>query len=66
MVVVEPSANPARYDLEVPILLHEWSPYFASGADMDVSYKFYSVNGKMLGAGNLSACAPGSAPHSVS
>ncbi|MGA7237061.1 MAG: multicopper oxidase family protein [Bryobacteraceae bacterium] len=51
MVVVEPSANPARYDLEVPILLHEWSPYFASGVDMDVSYKFYSVNGKMLGAG---------------
>ena len=51
MVVVEPSANPARYDIEIPILLHEWSPYFASGADMDVSYKLYSVNGKMLGAG---------------
>jgi FtsP/CotA-like multicopper oxidase with cupredoxin domain len=51
MVVVEPSSNPARYDIEIPILLHEWSPFFASGADMDVSYKFYSVNGKMLGAG---------------
>lgn len=36
---------------KVPILLHEWSPYFASATDMDVSYKFYSVNGKMLSAG---------------
>jgi FtsP/CotA-like multicopper oxidase with cupredoxin domain len=51
MLVVEPASNPARYDLEVPILLHEWSPYFAAATDMDVSYKFYSVNGKMLGSG---------------
>jgi FtsP/CotA-like multicopper oxidase with cupredoxin domain len=51
MVVVDPQTNPARYDLEVPILLHEWSPYFAAGDAMDLSYKFYSVNGKMLGSG---------------
>ena len=51
MVVVEPRENPARYDLEVPIVFHEWEPFFASGHDMDVSYRFFSVNGKMLGAG---------------
>jgi FtsP/CotA-like multicopper oxidase with cupredoxin domain len=51
MVVVEAAENPGRYDLEVPILLHEWNPYFASAEDMDVSYGLYTVNGKMLGAG---------------
>lgn len=51
MVVVEPRENPARYDLEVPIVFHEWEPYFASGDDMDVSYRLCSINGKMLGAG---------------
>ncbi len=53
MVVVAPRTNgdPARYDVEAPILLHEWEPYFASGMDMDVDYKLFSVNGKMLGAG---------------
>jgi FtsP/CotA-like multicopper oxidase with cupredoxin domain len=51
MVIVEPRNNPARYDLEIPLLLHEWDPYFAAATDMDVSYQLYSVNGKMLGAG---------------
>jgi FtsP/CotA-like multicopper oxidase with cupredoxin domain len=51
MVIVEPRENPARYDLEVPVVFHEWDPFFASGADMDVSYRIYSINGKMLGAG---------------
>ncbi|HEY1495867.1 MAG TPA: multicopper oxidase family protein [Candidatus Solibacter sp.] len=51
MVVVSPNSDPARYDLEVPILLHEWVPYFDSATDMDVNYRFHSVNGKMLGAG---------------
>src|ERR1051326_543170 len=47
--IVEPKDNPGRYDLEIPILLHEWEPYFTE--DMDVAYKIFSVNGKMLGAG---------------
>ncbi|HUA86651.1 MAG TPA: multicopper oxidase family protein [Bryobacteraceae bacterium] len=49
MVVVNPASDPARYDLEVPVLLHEWEPYFDQ--DMDVAYKLFSINGKMLGAG---------------
>lgn len=46
--VIEPRDNPARYDLDVPILLHEWEPRVAGD---DVEYRFFSVNGKMLGAG---------------
>ena len=51
MVVVEPRTNPARYELEVPIVLHEWDGYFSAENAMDVEYNVYSVNGKMLGAG---------------
>jgi FtsP/CotA-like multicopper oxidase with cupredoxin domain len=49
MAIVDAASDPAPYDLEIPILLHEWEPYFDE--DMDVAYKLYSVNGKMLGAG---------------
>ena len=51
MVVVEPGSNPARYDLEVPIVLHEWDPFFSAENAMDVEYNVFSINGKMLGAG---------------
>jgi FtsP/CotA-like multicopper oxidase with cupredoxin domain len=51
MVVIEPRSNPASYDLEVPIVLHEWDPYFSAENAMDVEYNVYTVNGKMLGAG---------------
>jgi FtsP/CotA-like multicopper oxidase with cupredoxin domain len=51
MIVVEPQSDPARYDLEVPIMIHEWDPYFSSDNDMDVNYRIFSINGKMLGAG---------------
>jgi FtsP/CotA-like multicopper oxidase with cupredoxin domain len=51
LAVVDRPGDPARYDIEVPILLHEWQPYFASATDMDVSYKLYSINGKLLGEG---------------
>jgi len=46
--VIEPRENRARYDVEVPLLLHEWEPRVM---DDDVEYKLFSVNGKMLGAG---------------
>ena len=51
MVVIEPRTNPARYDLEVPVVLHEWDPFFSAENAMDVEYNVFSVNGKMLGAG---------------
>jgi FtsP/CotA-like multicopper oxidase with cupredoxin domain len=50
MFVVEPAAgDPARYDREEPILLHEWEPYLAMGG-MEVEFKLFSINGKMLGS----------------
>jgi FtsP/CotA-like multicopper oxidase with cupredoxin domain len=51
MVIVEPAANPAKYDLEVPVLLHEWDPFFSSDMAMDVDYRVFSINGKIFGAG---------------
>jgi FtsP/CotA-like multicopper oxidase with cupredoxin domain len=49
--VVEPRGDPARYDLEIPILLHEWEGFWDRDGPMEVAYKLFSVNGKMLGAG---------------
>jgi FtsP/CotA-like multicopper oxidase with cupredoxin domain len=49
LFIVEPKEDPGRHDLEVPIILHEWDPYFTE--EMDVGYKLYSINGKMLGGG---------------
>ncbi len=48
MVIVDTGGDPAAHDLEVPILLHEWDPYF--DPDMDVAYKVFSINGRVLGA----------------
>ena len=49
MFLVEAKEDPGRYDLEVPIILHEWDASFTE--EMDIDYKLYSINGKMLGAG---------------
>jgi FtsP/CotA-like multicopper oxidase with cupredoxin domain len=51
MLIVEPHSDAGRYDLEVPLILHEWSPYWDDNGPRSVAYKQYSVNGKMLGAG---------------
>ena len=46
--VVDAGDDPGAYDQEVPILLHEWDPHFT---DQDVEFRYFSINGKMLGAG---------------
>lgn len=51
MVIVEPQQNPARYDAEFPIVLHDWEPYFRSEMEGDVDYHLFTVNGKVLGSG---------------
>ena len=51
LFVVDAGDNPGAYDQEVPILLHEWEPRFTTQGAMDVEFKYFSVNGKMLGAG---------------
>ncbi len=57
LFIIDPPSDPARYDLDVPVLLHEWDPYFDQ--DMDVAYKLFSVNGKMLGSGEPVRVRPG-------
>jgi FtsP/CotA-like multicopper oxidase with cupredoxin domain len=51
LFVVEGRDDPGAYDQEVPILLHEWEPRFTTSGVTDVAFKYYSINGKMLGAG---------------
>jgi FtsP/CotA-like multicopper oxidase with cupredoxin domain len=50
MVIVEPEQNPARYDAEVPVILHDWGPFFRSDMEGDLDYSWFTVNGKMLGS----------------
>src|SRR5271165_3672265 len=49
MLVVEPKNEPGKYDLDIPIILHDWDAYLTE--DGDVDYKLFSINGKMLGGG---------------
>jgi FtsP/CotA-like multicopper oxidase with cupredoxin domain len=48
LFLVEPASDPARYDLDIQIMMHEWDPALV---DDDIEYKLFSINGKMLGAG---------------
>lgn len=49
--VVEPRSEPGRYDREVPLALHEWDPFWDEKESLDVGFRLFSINGKMLGAG---------------
>ncbi|HWP85120.1 MAG TPA: multicopper oxidase family protein, partial [Terriglobia bacterium] len=51
LMVVEPASDPGRYDLEVPLLLHEWDAAFTREGPHDIEYKLFSINGHLLGAG---------------
>ncbi len=51
VLFVEPRTNPAPYDQEQFLVLHDWEPYFVSsddGSEM-VDYAAASINGRMLG-----------------
>ena len=48
LFIIDPPGDAAAYDLEVPVVLHEWEPFVA---DDDIDYKLFSINGKMLGSG---------------
>ena len=51
MLVIESDSEPGSYDLEVPILLHEWEPRLTREGPLDVEYRYQSINARMLGAG---------------
>jgi FtsP/CotA-like multicopper oxidase with cupredoxin domain len=50
MFIVEANDEPGAYDQDVPLLLHEWDGHFDSQGE--VAFKLFSINGKMLGAGD--------------
>lgn len=56
LLIVDPASHPGAYDQDVPILMHEWEPELV---DDDIEYKFFSINGKMLGAGEPVPVHPG-------
>jgi FtsP/CotA-like multicopper oxidase with cupredoxin domain len=51
VLMVEPPSNPAPYDLEQFLVLHDWEPYFVTGDDGSqmVNYDVSSINGRILG-----------------
>jgi FtsP/CotA-like multicopper oxidase with cupredoxin domain len=51
MLIVESGDDPGSYDVEVPILLHEWEPRIGRDGSPAVIYRSQSINGKMLGFG---------------
>lgn len=48
VVIVEAAHEPGGYDLDVPIVLHEWEPSLVQD---EIDYRIQSINGKVLGAG---------------
>jgi FtsP/CotA-like multicopper oxidase with cupredoxin domain len=53
---IEPQHDPGGYDDEVFLALHGWEGYLGTGAasdeTLDVIYKSFTVNARMLGAGD--------------
>jgi FtsP/CotA-like multicopper oxidase with cupredoxin domain len=52
VVVVESGREPGNYDLDVPIVLHEWDARLTREGPLDVEYRYQSINGRMLGGGD--------------
>jgi FtsP/CotA-like multicopper oxidase with cupredoxin domain len=61
VLYVEPRENAGAYDREEFLVLHEWEPYFVSSDDgaQEVEYRYGSINGRMLGAGEPLRVKPG-------
>ncbi len=51
MFIIESGENRVTFDREIPLLLHEWDAHFTTDGPMEVEYHVFSINGKMLGAG---------------
>jgi FtsP/CotA-like multicopper oxidase with cupredoxin domain len=52
-LLIEPSDNPAPYDQEYFVALHDWDGEMAGGGDgsMNPVYRFSTINGRVLGSG---------------
>jgi FtsP/CotA-like multicopper oxidase with cupredoxin domain len=52
-LMIEPRENPARYDQEIFLALHDWDGQLLASGDgsMDPAYSVSTINGRMLGFG---------------
>ena len=52
-LMIEPRENPARYDQEFFLALHDWAGYLLASDDgaMNPSYAVATINGKAMGSG---------------
>jgi FtsP/CotA-like multicopper oxidase with cupredoxin domain len=52
-LMIEPRDNPARYDQELFLALHDWAAYLLANEDgaMNPSYGAATINGKVMGFG---------------
>jgi FtsP/CotA-like multicopper oxidase with cupredoxin domain len=53
-LMIEPRADPARYDQEFFLALHDWAGYLLANEDgaMNPSYAVATINGKAMGSGD--------------
>src|SRR5665213_1579459 len=53
-LMIDPVHNPARYDQEIFLALHDWNGYISGGADgyEEVMYNHATINDRMLGFGD--------------
>jgi FtsP/CotA-like multicopper oxidase with cupredoxin domain len=60
-LIIEPRENPARYDQEIFLALHDWEGHLLGSDDgaMNPVYKVSTVNGKTLGSGEPLRVKPG-------
>jgi FtsP/CotA-like multicopper oxidase with cupredoxin domain len=51
---IDPRQDAGRYDQELMLALREWDPFLSTGGEdegsMDAMWKYFSINGRMLGA----------------
>jgi FtsP/CotA-like multicopper oxidase with cupredoxin domain len=52
-LMIDPPSNPARYDQEIFLALHDWDGYIDSSGEgyQEVAYNHATINDKMLGFG---------------
>jgi FtsP/CotA-like multicopper oxidase with cupredoxin domain len=52
-LMIDPASNPARYDQEIFLALHDWNGYIEGGSDgyQEVKYNHATINDRMLGFG---------------
>ena len=60
-LMIDPASNPARFDQELFLALHDWNGYISGSGDgyQEVAYNHATINDKMLGFGDPIRVRPG-------